>query len=132
MADEPDCSVILSSYNQPNCLRLVLEGFARQDCAGFEVMIADFVRVHRAHYAAMSYCVGGYVRLTLDESRAFTGHLNHCLDPRRCQGEVVRTKQDRSFSIVNRALAQTPFGLAKRDFEGLDSAGLISSGMILR
>lgn len=34
-------SVILSSYNQPNCLRLVLTGFAVQNDLDFEMIVAD-------------------------------------------------------------------------------------------
>ena len=34
-------SLIISSYNQPNCLRLVLAGFAAQDDVDFEAIIAD-------------------------------------------------------------------------------------------
>ena len=34
-------SLILSSYNQPNCLRLVLAGLAAQDDLDFEAIIAD-------------------------------------------------------------------------------------------
>lgn len=127
-------SVIISSYNHPNCLRLVLEGFAAQEKLDFEVVIADdgsepdtfeliekfaarncfplrvvtqpdegfrkaravnlavletkgdqlifadgdcvpfsnYVRTHQTAYAPMSYCVGGYVHLNLEESRALT------------------------------------------------------------
>jgi len=34
-------SVILSSYNQPNCLKLVLEGFCVQKETDFEIIVAD-------------------------------------------------------------------------------------------
>ena len=38
---ERDLSVILSSYNQPNALRLVLASFAAQDDLDFELIVAD-------------------------------------------------------------------------------------------
>lgn len=34
-------SVIITTYNRPDTLRVVLQGFSAQDCACFEVLIAD-------------------------------------------------------------------------------------------
>lgn len=262
-------SVIISSYNHPNCLRLVLEGFAAQEQVDFEVIIADdgsesdtfelveefdkrgafplrivtqpdegfrkaralngaileakgdqlifsdgdcvpfpnYVKTHRAAYNRMGYCVGGYIFLTLEEAQAltpeevargehqrfltsrararlagvhwrnqlykllrkprkpkilggnfsvgreaiyainglderidgfsgedtdvrtrlnnlgakrvslwnsaYTCHLDHELDPRRCTTNVVRKKRDRSLLIENRAIVRTPAGFAE-------------------
>jgi glycosyltransferase involved in cell wall biosynthesis len=263
-------SVIISSYNQPNCLRLALEGFASQTSLDFEVIVADdgsepdtfelierfskrdcfplrvvtqsdegfrkarilnmairvaegeqvifsdgdcvpfpnYVRRHRDAYRPMSYAVGGYIRLDLERSRAltteavsqglhqqflsvpvraqlfnvhlhnllyrllrkprkpkilggnfsvsrdaieavngfderfigfggedsdmrnrlnnlgaagislwsraFTCHLDHGMDPRRCASDVVREKRDVSFLIANRKIVRTPNGLDAR------------------
>lgn len=40
-SDEPRSTVIITSYNQPTTLRLVLEGLKRQSEQGFDVIVAD-------------------------------------------------------------------------------------------
>src|SRR5262245_17841381 len=40
-ADSPRVSVIVSTYNRPRALQLVLEGYARSTFRDFEVVIAD-------------------------------------------------------------------------------------------
>lgn len=37
----PSASVVVTTYNSPKYLELVLLGYARQDCADFEVVVAD-------------------------------------------------------------------------------------------
>jgi glycosyltransferase involved in cell wall biosynthesis len=41
VTDKPDAAVIISTYNRPDFLRLVLEGYRRQDTDRFAIYIAD-------------------------------------------------------------------------------------------
>ena len=41
MTERPRASVVVTTYNNPRYLELVLLGFARQDCRDFEVVVAD-------------------------------------------------------------------------------------------
>lgn len=134
MISQHSVTLIISSYNHPNCLELVLEGVARQDYGELDIVVADdgsdpdtfevldgfkertqfalhvtthdhegfrkaaalnnavhaavgeqlifldgdcipyanMVRTHVEAFRAGRYCVAGYVRLSLTQSRSLT------------------------------------------------------------
>jgi glycosyltransferase involved in cell wall biosynthesis len=41
MTDMPEAAVVISTYNRPDFLQLVLEGYRRQDTHRFSIYIAD-------------------------------------------------------------------------------------------
>ena len=78
--------------------------FLDGDCVPFR----DYVAVHRAHFQPHSFCTGGYVRLTLEQSRTLTVEDVRAGRHERLMGsanwaELKRThRKNRLYALINR------------------------------